>query len=245
MITVLHALMFCCPVIFELNPGPDSTSLQPPESPVFIARNSGSNITPCLYLQNVRSLKNKPDVFHSTLITSLQPVGKFSFFALTETWLKNDILDPEINIPGYTIFRNDRCHKRGGGVLLGCSNAYVCQRKFEFEEDNLELLWVEIRFRRQNKLLLGVFYRPPDGGVQSLEALADSLTNASGHYNSICLVGDFNLPSLKWTMNNGHPISSGSAVGDMFPSKSLPNQGQQHFRLGVVFRSPRGNFKSE
>ena len=52
------------------------------------------------------------------------------------------------------------------------------------------------------------FLQTAKRGVQPLEALADMLTNASRHYNSICIVGDFNLPSL--------PVLSGSTIDDVF-----------------------------
>ena len=68
----------------------------------------------------------------------------FNFFALTETWLIKAVLDSEINIPNYTIFRNDRNNRRGGGVLLGCHNAFVCHRRSDVEQDNVEMLWVEV-----------------------------------------------------------------------------------------------------
>ena len=73
-----------------------------------------------------------------------------------------------------------------------------------------------MRLSSRNKMLLGVFYRPPSSGVQPLEALAEILTNVSHHYNSILVVGDFNLPSLKWNLDNGLPTSSGSIIDDMF-----------------------------
>ena len=86
------------------------------------------------------------DVFHSSLVAHLQPGGVFNFFTLTETWLMDQaVLDTELNIPGYTIFRNDRAVRRGGGVLLGCHNHFECRRRVEFEQDGFELLWVEVR----------------------------------------------------------------------------------------------------
>ena len=180
----------------ELNPGPESSGT----STTLATRYSQDDACLRVYQQNVRSLKNKLDVYHTSLVAHLQPGGVFNFFALTEA-----VLDAELNIPDYTIFRNDRSHKRGGSVLLGCHNDFECRRRPEVEQDNLELLWVEVRLSSRNKMLLGVFYRPPNSGVQTLEALADCLTNASRYYNTICIVGDFNLPSLQWHSDNGPP----------------------------------------
>ena len=42
--------------------------------------------------------------------------GDFDVVAVSETWLKNSVIDSEI-IPGYFIFRRDR-EGRAGGVLI-------------------------------------------------------------------------------------------------------------------------------
>ena len=37
---------------------------------------------------------------------------------INESWANNDITDAEFRLEGYTMFRNDRMGRRGGGVLL-------------------------------------------------------------------------------------------------------------------------------
>ena len=96
-------------------------------------------------------------------------------------------INNKLTIPNYTIFRNDRINR-----LLGCNNDFECRRLTAFERDNLELLLVEVRMSSRNKILLGVFYRPPSSVVEPLEALADTLTIVSSYYYNICIVGDFN-----------------------------------------------------
>ena len=180
----------------ELNPGPESSG-----STAACNKKPSSNTYFQVYLQNVRSLKNKLDMLHSSMVAHLQPLGMFNFFALTATWLTDDVLYSELSIPNYTIFRKDRMNRHGGGVLLGCHNTFEYRRRPDFEQDNLELL--EVRLSSRNKVLLGNFYRVPDSGAQPLEALADTLTNVSHQYNHICIVGDFNLPSLQWNSGSG------------------------------------------
>ena len=53
------------------------------------------------------------------MVAHLQPLGMFNFFALTEIWLTYDVLDSEVSILNYIIFRKDRINRRCGGVLLG------------------------------------------------------------------------------------------------------------------------------
>ena len=42
-----------------------------------------------------------------------------------ETWLNDSITDDMINIPNYTVVRQDRnCKRRGGGVCIYISNKF-------------------------------------------------------------------------------------------------------------------------
>ena len=44
------------------------------------------------------------------------------FIALCETYLTNDILDAEVDIPGFSIVRCDRLDRIGGGVCSMLEN---------------------------------------------------------------------------------------------------------------------------
>ena len=37
---------------------------------------------------------------------------------ITEPWANEDIVDAELALPGYVMFRKDRQVRRGGGVIL-------------------------------------------------------------------------------------------------------------------------------
>ncbi len=62
-------------------------------------------------LFNARSLNNK--FLHLQSLIYSSPPG---IFAITETWLTNQILDAEVLPHEYSVYRKDRC-SRGGGVL--------------------------------------------------------------------------------------------------------------------------------
>lgn len=62
----------------------------------------------------VRSLGNKPDK-----IQLLASVNRSDLIAFTKTWLLSDILDSEVQIPGYYLCQADRIGGRlGGGDAL-------------------------------------------------------------------------------------------------------------------------------
>ena len=76
---------------------------------------------------------------------------------ITETWLSHDILDSELNLSGYTLFRLDR-NRHGGGVAmfvkLSFSPSFV-----SIPSNNLEFLLISVKLRNRF-LYIGTFYRP-------------------------------------------------------------------------------------
>ena len=66
---------------------------------------------------NIRSILGKMD----TLKISLNE-NPFDILTISETWLTSDISDDEIYIPGYSLTRNDRIEKHGGGTLTFVKN---------------------------------------------------------------------------------------------------------------------------
>ena len=66
----------------------------------------------CIYF-NARSIVNKLDDLQLYIDKK-----KADIISITETWLKEEISDVELNIIDFTIFRHDRLNKTGGGVIL-------------------------------------------------------------------------------------------------------------------------------
>jgi len=63
---------------------------------------------------NAQSVSSKLDDLHAT-VYSLEP----DIIGITESWTTNNLLDSELNLPGYDLFRCDRPNTcKGGGVLL-------------------------------------------------------------------------------------------------------------------------------
>ena len=69
---------------------------------------------------NVRSLWNKLQPIRQQITTS-----NFQFLGIVESWLKSNIPNCLLDIPGYQMLRNDRVQqrpdgqvKRGGGIIV-------------------------------------------------------------------------------------------------------------------------------
>ena len=135
------------------------------------------------------------------------------FMALTETWLREHN-DAELQVEGYTLFRQDRQRlnrRRGrdsGGVAVYLRNdmAADVEPVIGFSNGVDEILGL---YSKSKSLLLVVIYRQPDdivGGHRSthtefkqvLVKLTEVLSTTSNPMPEVLVCGDFNLPHAIW-----------------------------------------------
>lgn len=118
--------------------------------------------------------------------------GFFDIVAVTETFLKPEVLTFPYKLNNYVMLRHDREGKEGGGVAVyfrdvfgykivsKSQNAYCKKPEYIFLE--LTLTW---------KLLICVVYRPPKAG--SLSDMFEVLANLLPLYNNVVVLGDLNV----------------------------------------------------
>lgn len=117
---------------------------------------------------------------------------------VSESWLKPSIQSKEVAMSGYTIFRNDRLNKIGGGVAVYIREElkpkliYTSPSEYSAKP---EFLFVEIGLSGVGALLLGVCYRPPKVG--HLSDFENALIRLMPGYSRVLLMGDFNTDLLK------------------------------------------------
>ena len=105
---------------------------------------------------NIRSLLPKLDLLKSWVHTVTPDV-----LAISESWLKKSIANPDIFIPGYNVFRQDRATK-GGGVALYVKDHLQCTVALSKSVPKLlELLVLKIKLCNNFSLSVAVCYRPP------------------------------------------------------------------------------------
>lgn len=73
-----------------------------------------------IYYQNVRGLRTKIHDLRSAILLASE---SYDIIVLVETWLSNDILDAELGLNDYKLFRFDRnsdtsMYIRGEGILI-------------------------------------------------------------------------------------------------------------------------------
>ena len=147
-----------------------------------------------LFHLNTRSLLPKIDEIRSFSCLLKQEASIFGF---TETHLSPDILNGEIAIPGYNLFRHDRYSGYGGGVAIYTSNTLNCARMYGLESDNIESLWIQIIQPNTSSILACILYRPPQMLIEWYNHFESQLEKAYLVSHKIIVMGDTNIDFLK------------------------------------------------
>ena len=135
------------------------------------------------------------------------------FAAVTETWLR-DHRDAELNIDGYTLFRQDRNRTRksrgreSGGVALYIRDdvSGTAEVILNFSSGVIEMIGVQLK--RPNLVIIAIYRQPDDltrgnrsTSVQfarATAALRRTLGNLNQPMPDTIFCGDFNLPHATW-----------------------------------------------
>ena len=114
-------------------------------------------------------------------------------FGMVETFLHNDVADNTLRITNFNIERNDRLHKRGGGVIVYIKNNITYRRRYDLESEDIECICLEIKFPTSKPFIIIFMYRPPnstqcwiDKFEKQMEAI--DFLNMETH-----IIGDFNI----------------------------------------------------
>ena len=91
----------------------------------------------------------------------------FDFFSASETWLKPDISDSEIGLPGYSIIRMDRQNKVGGGTAIYVRDGIPFKTHSELMCEDLENCMIEISRAKSKKLFICCIYRAPNNPLEN------------------------------------------------------------------------------
>lgn len=150
-----------------------------------------------LILINARSICNKLDVL-KVFLDHHRP----GILAVTETWGRPALLDSFLTFDGYSLFRQDRLDRNGGGVILlvhhdlhPSSFAIPIQPEDTFKDS----VWCTLSLCSSKRLLLGCLYRSPNSSVDNNQCL-NNLFNTVCHesFDYLMIVGDFNCPDVNW-----------------------------------------------
>ena len=118
-------------------------------------------------------------------------------FGVSETWLNNDIYDATVQIDGYCLARKDSPSGiRKHGVAVYVKNG------IKFSEVDIDAPNTICIHLTDKNIFCAIIYRPPSSSIPENQLLIDKLTEFTRD-REVCLLGDFNLPSLNW-MDDTH-----------------------------------------
>lgn len=180
---------------------------------------------------NTRSIYPKMDEIRHNFLTSSMDV-----LCVTESWLNHQISDNMINLPGFSVIRNDRNLKKGGGTCI-----YISQR-LQFIEciPNLSRAEVEIQSVTLNgngnltqsfkPIVIVLIYRPPQGshnkGLKIIKHYLNSIPNIDK--KEMIILGDLNWdyldPSQGWKYLNELELDYGVKQMIKVPTRYCPNK---------------------
>ena len=140
----------------------------------------------CIHL-NARSLI--PKISEVRLIAS---ETKPSIFGISESWLDDSVTNCEIEIPGFSVVRNDR-NRNGEGVCIYVNSSLAFIQRTDLLDPNLEAVWVEILLPRSKPIIIGACYRSQthleSDFTEKLENIMNNLPNDS----DVIILGDMNM----------------------------------------------------
>ena len=139
---------------------------------------------------NVRGISSKKSQLIDLLEHSVHN-KEVDIVLISETWLSD--CSPAINIPGYELHRQDRVHKKGGGVAILTSSKLRRARRPNLSSK------LEIILRNGDRCLVSSMYRPPNSDTATFLASYNSLICVMKKENpkGIIIGLDHNLDFLK------------------------------------------------
>ena len=149
---------------------------------------------------NVYHLPNK--IADICLLLNEPP--QIHILGLSETWLNSSHSDEILAIPNYQILRRDRkqCGHTGLAAYIHKSIYPFIKRRSDLEPDDIETIWIEIKYSMSSPLLLGYLYRHPNSTNEWQDGFAKMMDVVQRSNKNILIQGDFNInlsePQPSW-----------------------------------------------
>ena len=154
------------------------------------------------YYTNLQSIMNKRAELQAT-IDELKP----EIIGITESWCNKTIVDAEIAIEGYSMFRLDKDTPTGigGGIILYVKDTLTAVACHKLNDVDMESsIWCLIQLESSENLLVGLCYRSPNTSTEEnddkLRRQIDSIKEVQ-NVSHLLLMGDFNFPEIDWINN--------------------------------------------
>ena len=126
-----------------------------------------------------------------------------SILSINETRLDESILNEEVNIPGYDLFRNGRS-RSGGGVDIYTRSILNVIERTQFVPKSVEAVCIEITKPKAKPILLTTVYRPPNSKVDFMDLFENYLNQLHGQEKELIITGDLNCYLVSTQILSSH-----------------------------------------
>lgn len=123
---------------------------------------------------NIRSLTPKMD-----LLRMWVEHHKPNVITLSETWLTNNILNNEIKLTNYVLYRADRGTRCGGVVTYVSSNLASELIVPTVEPLHFESIFVKVILHENKYITIGNIYKPPSSPAESFKCIISTINSIS------------------------------------------------------------------
>ena len=188
----------------------------------------------------LKSNRNKVCYLHDCAVASNSP-----FIVLTETHLKPEILDSEVKIEGYSLYRTDRGpEKTHGGCAIYLRNDLIGHLVDSHSNSICETLVVKVK---SLNLLLICVYRPPKCPVskfcEALEVCQKAINEVSEKdpkVKDILQFGDYNLPCIEWPSRRIYAKNVENKSEEKQQAEILVKYADENFLENYIYTPTRG-----
>ena len=185
----------------ELNPGPACPDGAPNRTSAA-KRSKLASVKKTLKIihLNARSiLRHLDDV--QCLVTLQRP----DIVAVCESWLSPSIIDAEVSLTGYSLYRSDRSRSGGGVAVYVIDHLSVSQISSGASCGEVEALWLSISSFKSSlsSFAFGCMYRPPSAPSSSVSDMCNILESMLLSHKHVVACGDLNID----TSDSTHPLT--------------------------------------
>ena len=147
---------------------------------------------------NIRSLRSPS---HLTELRDWAVANKTDVITISETRLNAPVINSEVSIDGYKLYRQDRLRKRGGGVCAYIRKditVTVLKDISHLSKNYFYQFWLKLQYRKLRSIVICISFRPPDCPLSCFEELLKpSYIQALTMNKPITVLGDLNFNVLK------------------------------------------------
>ena len=187
---------------------------------------------------NTRSMKNKLEEINNFLLRSK---AQWDIICISETWLKDDILE-YYKMENYNFIASCRPEGEGGGTAIYIRTKHEVRERKDLESNNIQTNFVQVKLHKKvgvSSVLVGEIYKPPSYSNNAfLTYLEGILSTIEDEKRFAIITGDFNYNLLTMNQNKcNNDFATLMASYGFYPmiSKATRKQKQTETLLDNIF----------